>query len=40
MQGLKLTLARLPESSWNRLGQVVFWLHLPDEQVNNIQRKK
>ena len=34
MQGSKLTPARLPEASWNRFGQVIFQLYLPDGQVS------
>ena len=37
MQGSKLTLARLPEARWNRLGQIVFGFNLPDGQANKIQ---
>ena len=33
-QGSKLTLARLPEASWNSLGQVIFRLNLPGGQAN------
>ena len=40
MQGSKLTLARLPEARWNRLGQIVFGFNLPDGQANKIQHIK
>ena len=39
-QGLKLTLARLPEASLNRPGQVIFRLNLPEGQANIILRIK
>ena len=40
IHGTKLTLDRLPEASWNRLGQVIFWLNLPDGLANKIQSIK
>ena len=36
IQGSKLTIARFLEASQNSHGQVVFWLHLPDVQVNKM----